>query len=150
MQGVCVFGSAVDLKRVSCIFVYRLQCFSVILQTGCCLDEFSACCIAIFMHDFTAKGSPIHFSGYCSLQQIIVLIYELLCRLGHYYCIEVIYMQDADFICILVHPSQRQEGQTQVPITAQLFYVYCLVLDVELYIPPIGCVSGGGSVVIYF
>lgn len=55
----------------------------MILQTGCCLDDFGACCIAIFMHGFTAKGSPIHFSGYRSLQQISVLIYELSCRLCH-------------------------------------------------------------------
>lgn len=98
-----MFGSAVGPKRVSYICVYRLQCFSVILQTGCCLDEFGACCIAIFMHGFTAKGSPTHFSGYSSWQQISVLIYELFTQtvtFSRYYCIEVIYMQDAQFICI--------------------------------------------------
>lgn len=42
--------------------MFRLQWFSMILQTGCCLYEFGACCIAIFMHGFTAKGSPIHCS----------------------------------------------------------------------------------------
>lgn len=96
------------------------------------------------MHDFTAKGSLIHFSGYCSLQQIIVLIYELLRRLGHYYCIEVIYMQDAEFI-LHISPSEPEargsnsNSNNSSVVLCLLSFPGCRTLHLE-----------GGSIVIYF
>lgn len=105
----------------------------VISQTGCRLCEFGACCIAIFMHGFTAKGSLIHFSQRRPLQRISVSAYSisaalwLRCQLAPgVNCIEVIYMQDEYCICISICPSQKQRCTYQVSVSARFTLVTLL------------------------
>lgn len=89
-------------------FLFLLPSPSVILP----LCEFGACCIAIFMHGFTAKGSLIHFSRPHPLLRVSVSAYSMCaapwrpCQLAPgFNCIEVIYMQDEYCICILILPK---------------------------------------------
>lgn len=93
-------------------FIYFLlpPPFFVISQ----LCVFGACCIAIFMHGFTAKGSVIHFSRPRPLLWVSVSAYSIYAALWlpchpapGFNCIEVIYMQDEYCICILTCPNLK-------------------------------------------
>lgn len=92
----------------SCTFVFRLRWFSMIFQTGCCLYEFGACCIAIFMHGFTAKDSPVHINGFCPLPQMCELIVHCFCRFHIPYILPALKQFVCKSSCLIICSTQKQ------------------------------------------